>query len=142
MLENKKGIALLTALILGFISLSIVATVVYLLINHTKVSSMSYNYTTALEVGKGIANLIINRIENGTLQCGGKSCIPCPRETTDRCKIDIGINQLGDYTVEGYLTGYKGVILGTDNYQIFTVKVISSGKRGEVAQIEFIYQLR
>ena len=55
----QKGIALATVLVLTVISLSIVATLVYLVTQGTRFSGFHKRYATALEAGTGGAELIM-----------------------------------------------------------------------------------
>lgn len=62
-IKNEKGIALVTVLILSLIALSIVSTLLYFVLQGTKVSAFFKRYETAREAGMGgaeIAGALIN----------------------------------------------------------------------------------
>jgi len=67
----QKGIALATVLVLTVISLSIVATLVYLVTQGTRFSGFHKRYATALEAGTGGAELIMMLIHyHGDINTG------------------------------------------------------------------------
>ncbi len=58
MVTNEKGVALAMILVLSFISLAIMAGLIYMITLGTKVSGIQKRYDTALEAGKGGAEII------------------------------------------------------------------------------------
>ena len=62
-IKNEKGIALVTVLVLSFIALSIMSTLLYFVVQGTKMSAFFKRYETAREAGMGgaeIAGALIN----------------------------------------------------------------------------------
>ncbi len=64
-LLNDRGIALVMVLILAVISLAIMAALLYMITASTEVSGIEKRYKTALEAGKGGANVIFQAIAAG-----------------------------------------------------------------------------
>lgn len=62
--RNEKGIALVSVLILSLIALSIIATLVYLVIQGTRFSGFFKRYETAREAGTGGAEIMVDLINN------------------------------------------------------------------------------
>lgn len=62
LLNNKKGIALITALLFTLLSLGIVMTLLYMVILGTKVTGAEKRYKTALEASYGATELIAKDI--------------------------------------------------------------------------------
>ena len=62
--RNEKGIALVSVLILSLIALSIIATLVYLVIQGTRFSGFFKRYETAREAGTGGAEITVDLINN------------------------------------------------------------------------------
>jgi Tfp pilus assembly protein PilX len=61
-LANKKGIALVTALMLTLISLTIVMYLLYMVTSSVKMSGANKRYKTALEASYGMTDLVIKEI--------------------------------------------------------------------------------
>jgi hypothetical protein len=62
-IDNEKGIALLTTLMLMVLGFGVVATLLYMVTYGTKTTSIEQKYATALDAAKGGADLIINLIQ-------------------------------------------------------------------------------
>ena len=62
--RNEKGIALVSVLILSLIALSIIATLIYLVIQGTRFSGFFKRYETAREAGTGGAEITVDLINN------------------------------------------------------------------------------
>jgi Flp pilus assembly pilin Flp len=62
--RNEKGIALVSVLILSLIALSIIATLVYLVIQGTRFSGFFKRYETAREAGTGGAEITVDLINS------------------------------------------------------------------------------
>jgi len=62
--RNEKGIALVSVLILSLIALSIIATLVYLVIQGTRFSGFFKRYETAREAGTGGAEITVGLINS------------------------------------------------------------------------------
>ena len=62
--RNEKGIALVSVLILSLIALSIIATLVYLVIQGTRFSGFFKRYETVREAGTGGAEITVDLINN------------------------------------------------------------------------------
>ncbi|MFZ5906506.1 MAG: hypothetical protein ACOYVJ_03730 [Nitrospirota bacterium] len=76
-IRNEKGIALVMVLILALISLAIIATLTYLVIQGTKFSGFFKRYETAREAGIGGAEIIAALIANrGELDVPGVVSFP------------------------------------------------------------------
>ena len=62
LLANKKGIALVTALMLTLISLTIVMYLMYMVTSGVKLSAANKSYKTALEASYGMTDVVIKEI--------------------------------------------------------------------------------
>ncbi|WP_457643926.1 hypothetical protein [Persephonella sp.] len=142
MKNNEKGIALLTTIILGAVALAFIGALLYMLISGTHMSGVSGRYTTALDAAKGGADLVITKILNNDITCGGATCTPCPDTPDDQCKIDLQISNLGNYNVEAYLIGKDAVVYGGSNYDLYAIRVIATNPNTrETAEVEFVYKI-
>ncbi|WP_457643466.1 hypothetical protein [Persephonella sp.] len=141
-MKNERGMALLTTLILGFIALAFIGALLYMLTTGTKMSGTTGKYTTALDAAKGGADLVITKIINSDVKCGGNTCTPCPDTPTNECKIDLQINKLGNYDLEAYLIGVDTAVYGGSNYYLYAVRVIATNPQNqEKAEVEFVYKI-
>lgn len=67
-LNNERGIALLTTLMLMVLGLGIVATLLYTTTQGTRIAALEQDYTKALDAAKGGADLLITMIHYPLLQ--------------------------------------------------------------------------
>lgn len=89
-LRNEKGIALVMVLVLSLISLAIVSTLVYLVLQGTKTSGFLKRYESAREAGMGGTDIVGAIISNR-----GELVIPTLVNFPDRC--DCGsLDIMGD----------------------------------------------
>jgi len=143
--NNEKGLALLTTLILGFIALGFIAALLYMLTSETRTSGTTARYTTALEAAKGGADMIIIKILNDDITCGGNTCPdPATMCQTDlsNCKIDLQIPNLGSYQLDAYLIGRQSITYAGSNYIVYAVRIIAKNpEKKEKAEIEFVYRV-
>ena len=65
-IQNQKGIALITTLMLVVLGFGIVAIMLRLSTQETKLARLEQGYTTALDAAKGAANLFIFTVQNGS----------------------------------------------------------------------------
>jgi len=141
-MKSEKGIALLTTLILGLVALTFIGALLYMLSTGTKMSGIEKRYTTALDAAKGGAELVITKIENDNIRCGGGTCTPCPVSLNNNCKLDLQISTLGGYTIESYLRGEDSAIYGGTQYKIYAILVIANNPNtNENAKVEFVYRI-
>ena len=59
-LRNEKGIALAMVLVLSVVIVAVMAGLLYMIISGTQISGMQKRYHTALEAGKGGADIVYN----------------------------------------------------------------------------------
>ncbi len=71
--RNERGVALMLALMLSFISLAIIAAVVYLVTQGTTISGIQKRYQTAQESAKGGVELVTKEIIERTVGSGDLS---------------------------------------------------------------------
>jgi len=67
-LNNERGVALLTTLMLMVLGLGIVATLLYTITQGTRSTALEQDYTKALDAAKGGADLLITMIHYPLLQ--------------------------------------------------------------------------
>ncbi|WP_293447495.1 hypothetical protein [Persephonella sp.] len=141
-MKNEKGIALLTTLILGLVAVVFISVLLYILSTGTRMSGMIGRYTTSLEAAKGGADLVITKIINDDIKCGGNACTPCPDTPNTNCKIDLQVSNLGGYNLSAYLIGEDSTIYAGTAYRIYAIKVIATKPNSdEKAEIEFVYKI-
>ncbi len=96
---NEKGVALMMVLILSAIMLGIMAGLVYMLVASTQVSGIQKRYKTALDAGKGGANLTYELIANrGTLGSLDPTQITFAIRTATACMTAKMISRTSDWT--------------------------------------------
>jgi hypothetical protein len=62
--QNEKGVALLTTLMLMVLGFGVVTTLLYMVTQGTKITRLEQEYATALDAAKGGADMIINMMQN------------------------------------------------------------------------------
>ncbi|MDK2792708.1 MAG: hypothetical protein PWQ25_1571 [Deferribacteres bacterium] len=147
MKKNKKGMALVTTLILSTIALLIVGTAYYLLSSGTKISGIQSRYTTALEAAKGasdyVINVILDKFDNisdeettcsSLSECSGYSgnCVNLPAK---------GYNNLGGFNVCAKVLDSKYFV--DEDMMIYTVEVraVNPSNSNEKSIVQFVYQV-
>jgi Tfp pilus assembly protein PilX len=69
-LNNQKGIALITTLMLLVLGFAVVVTLLKMVTNETKLSGLEQNYSISLDAAKGAADTFITMRQNGPLGKG------------------------------------------------------------------------
>ena len=98
--DNKKGIALITTLLLSLIALALIATLMNLVLSGAKMSGEIKTYTSALEAAKGGVEVYMNNMRNFVYRKGRSS------DTGVWCKVQQDTANW-DVSCAGYM-GAKG----------------------------------
>ncbi len=157
--KNERGVALVTALVLGLVALTFIGALLYLLTTESGMSGTSKRYSTALEAAKGAANFIMANLQAETLDCksadGSVSCkcteldenLHCPTSNAVEANvIDLGpdFNNLDGYKVSALLLAKEGSMLEGESIELYSIKVFSQkavGSQPEKAEIDFVYKI-
>jgi Flp pilus assembly pilin Flp len=135
--NNKKGIALITTLLLALISLALIATLMNLVLSGTKMSGIMKTYTSTVEAAKGGVEKFIS--DMGPYVYGkGKST-----DTTSICKIQqdtanwgvickgymkdkgYSVEQLSSHSSINDIVKYYDDKLNLGNYSVY-VKIVDT----------------
>ena len=129
---KRRGIALLTVVLLSLIALIFSEALIYMTMKTTEISGTGKRYSSALEAAKGASDLIIQQILNGSLKCENPPC-------KSNSLIDLGgYSTMGDYQI-------TAKILSEINKPAKTIYAIEveakSVKTPEKAVIDFVYEV-
>lgn len=146
-MTNKKGMALVTTLVLSLIALILLSTVILMIIKSTNITGSSKRYATAVEAAKGASDYIINAIfedagktldPNCLIHCNNdnSSCIDiCP----DNSIINLPFSKLDKYNINAKLIRRYSVSDAT--YYSVQVETYAVDNTKEKAFIQFIYKI-
>jgi len=133
--RSRKGVALLTVLLLSFIALAFIAALLFMITRGTQMAGGERRYVSALEVAKGVSEYLMELMDSDEL---------CER--TDCSKENVPINlgdysTFGDYQVNAVLLK-KVTITGTRT-AIYAVElsVKNKNKSSEKTIVDFVYKV-
>ncbi|WP_457678568.1 hypothetical protein [Thermovibrio sp.] len=134
--KRRKGVALLTVLILAFISLAFIGALLYLITSGARITGIETRYTSALEVAKGVSNYLMQLMDDDKL---------C--KTYVNCSVPNSVINLGSYSNFGDYEA-KAVLLrkvddpktGATVYAV-EVKVVNRNTPGEKTVVDFVYKV-
>lgn len=145
---NENGFALLTTLLLGILSIALIALAFYMVISSTRMSGIGKRYSVQLDIAKGVSGYIMAEIRDENLTCNsGSTC-----NTNDPIDLDPNIcTALGKPAA---CTGISAIYLSEDTftpappptpppdpYTLYSVRVTSTDNIGENAIIDFVYRV-
>ena len=138
---NEKGMALMTALLLGLAGIAMVSGVTYMATNALKISSQEKKYSAELEVARGVAEYVMAAYLSSSMRCGGATCsanVSCPASAQIDIPATITDNFYGSHTVTACALGETST--GVTN--VLSASVVSENPTtGEKARIEFVYKV-
>ena len=132
---SRKGVALVTVLILSAIALIFTAVMLYLVSSGVRITGVEVRYTTSLEVAKGVSNYLIELIDQDKL-CDYTNC------NAPNSPIELGdYKKLDKYKVQAtLLSRVEDPSTGSQVYAI-EVKVLNEVNPKEKATIDFVYEI-
>ena len=161
-LYNENGFALLTTLLLGILSLGLIAMAFYMVMSSTMLSGVEKRYSVQLDVAKGVSGYIMAEIRDLNLTCNGGTCSPNstasstpPFSCDTNAQVDLDQNiciALGKsaacagvsacYLSEDLFTPAPPPTPPPDPYTLYSVRVTSTNSIGENAIIDFVYRIK
>lgn len=144
---NEKGFALLTVLLLGFLSMGLIAVAFYMTSTSTELSGIEKRYSVELDAAKGVSEYVMAQILNLNLTCNSAAPGACTPDTTpDICNATAQIilnpnicTALGKAGCAGVSACYMSAnTVGVDSF--YSVRVTSTSNSGEQAIVDFVYK--
>ncbi|RKQ64012.1 hypothetical protein C7457_0902 [Thermovibrio guaymasensis] len=134
--DARKGIALLTVLILATIALAFTGVMLYLVTAGIKITGIETRYTSSLEVAKGVSNYLMQLMNEDKL-CG--YYVNC---NVFNAPINLGsYSNFGDYQATAVLLRkLDDPETGASVYAI-EVKVTNKNVPAEKAIVDFVYEV-
>lgn len=145
MQSDERGFALLSVILIGMISMTLVSMLYFVLVSHTQMSGKDKRYLTELESAKGASQYIMAALRDTSLTCNaGGNC-----SVNDSIDLHGSIcNALGRTNA---CTGLTATYLsetteiqgaGLPDITAVAVRVSSTGVNNrERAIVEFVYKL-
>ncbi len=160
-LNNENGFALLTTLLLGTLSLGLIAMAFYMVISSTMLSGVEKRYSVQLDVAKGVSGYIMAEIYDLNVTCNGGTCSSNsttsstpPFSCDTNAQIDLDQNICIALGKPAACTGVSACYLSEDiftptiplgnpdpPYTLYSVRVTSTNNIGENAIIDFVYRI-
>ena len=144
-LNNQKGIALVTALILSLLALAFMAVLLNSTISSTRISGIEARYNTALQVARGVSDYIANQISYDNLQCSNGTAVFDQLSCRTNYAVQLGsYSSLGNYSLNAtMLSDPVEITSGNSTYELYAVRVASQAQNNpsEQAIIDFVYRL-
>lgn len=145
---DDSGFALLTTLLLGTLSLGLIATAFYMTTTSTSLLGVERRYNVELDSAKGASGFVMAEIRSENLQCDSANPGPCvPDPTPDVCQVTSQVilnpllcDKLGRSNA---CTGLSACYMSEDIIGIttfYSVRVTSVSNNGESAIIDFVYK--
>lgn len=158
MKKNESGIALIVTILLSFLALVLIAGMLYVILNGTKLSGYGKQYATALDAAKGGVNIVTNMMNYdltspdlpaGTYSIPNQTCFQTKLDTPTQywnCSSSPDISmQLGQYTVNATITSTQIILPNTpqgSTYTYYSTNVqATSASHKETATINFVYKI-
>lgn len=122
-INNEKGIALITTLAFSLISITFISIATYMVLSGTKVSGLENRYLSTLDIAKGVSSYAMNSIDNivkkrldiSTIIDGGLVI-----GTVDNCSTYDTCNRMqNNIKTQLYPTNSKCINLTKDNIDLF-----------------------
>jgi len=126
----RKGLVLITVLILSLIALIFVNVAVFVSVRFTSISGSEKRYRSALEYAKGVSSYLMEQMVSGNIQ-------RLVNNVTK--KIDVSNLSQGKYRVEATLLGTVTTPTGT--VYVVEVEVTDRNSSVEKAVIDFGYEV-
>ncbi len=148
--RSEKGMALVTALLLGLIGAALLFSLYYMSGNLTRMSGIGSRYATELEAAKGVAEYIMGTLMSPTrdLSCNGSICVA---NATTSCApgsssfIDIPADDL-DLTNHQIRACYLFSLDDPDAIEQYSMHgffiSVQNNTSGERAELEIIYKIK
>lgn len=132
--KGRKGVALVTVLILSFIALAFIAVLLFMVTRGTQMAGGERRYISSLEVAKGVSEYLMDLMDNDEL-CEHTDC------TKENVPINLGdYSTLGDYKVEAVLLKKVTIPKRTAIYAVeLTVK--NKNRSSEKTIVDFVYKV-
>lgn len=149
---NDKGFALLTVLVISFLSMGLIALAFFITTSSTQLFGVGKRYTVELDTAKGVAGYIMASIRDETLTCNPAAegtCVPDPTPDSCSANAQIVINPqvctaLGKTAAcTGLSACYTSENSQNDppaNTTFYSARVTSLNISGENAIIDFVYR--
>jgi len=126
----RKGVVLITVLILSLIALIFVSVAVFVSMRSTSISGSEKRYRSALEYAKGVSSYLMEQMVSGNIQHLVNNATK---------KIDLSNLSQGKYKVDATLLGVVTTPTGT--VYVVEVKVMNKSNPAEKAVIDFGYEV-
>ncbi len=143
-IKDDRGFALISILLIGFISMVLISTLFYTLVGHTKMSGKDKRYLAELEVAKGASHYIMAEMRNDNLTCNNSDC------SSGNNQIDID-NNVCTALAKQNCDGITATLLSRTEFRedpnadlefVYSARVTStSAPNPEKAEVEFIYRV-
>jgi hypothetical protein len=134
-MEKRKGVALITVLVLSFIALAFVSVLLFMITRGTQVAGGEKRYISSLEVAKGVSNYLMELMDEDTF-C---DYVDCSKENVP---VNLGsYAKFGDYEVKAVLL--KKVDIPSTRTAIYAVELSVKNKKrpSEKAVVDFVYKV-
>jgi hypothetical protein len=132
----RRGLALITVLILALVALGFTAVMLYMLTSGTKITGSATRYTSSLEVAKGVSSYLMQLMEDNTF-CSYTDC-----NGTD-VPINLGsYGAFGDYEASARLL--RRVVDSATGATVYAVEVEVHNVKmpNEKAIVDFVYKVQ
>jgi len=140
-ISNEKGMALMTTLMLGLISIGMIGGVYFAMTNSARTKGVSERYTQELEIARGIADYIRAGIfQEKVNEDGGIKCRTTGSDANATCDINTRIIRIPFDAAIGKtnLTDVNATFLSFSD-DIYSIRVISRNTTtNEHAEIDFV----
>ncbi len=153
-IDNEKGFALLTAFLLGVLSLGLITMAFYMLFASTRLGGVAKRYSVQLDAAKGVSGYVMAQIRNDNLTCAtGATCTvnatasSAPPFTCDAAaQIDLNPLICTALNKTNACTGLSACYLSEDLTDtdllttLYSVRITSLNSTGEQAIVDFVYR--
>ncbi len=157
--KNESGIILIVTILLSFLALALIAGMLYMIVNGTKLSGYGKQYATALDAAKGGVNIVTDMMNYdlttpdlppNSYNIPNQFCFQTKLDTPTQywnCSSSPDISmQLGQYTVNATITSTQIILPNTPQgptytYYSATVQAVSANHK-ETAVVNFVYKIR
>jgi hypothetical protein len=134
----RRGLVLMTVVILSFIALAFTGALLYLITTQTGMTGAEKRYTNALEVAKGISSYVMQLATKGDL-CTMVDCTKEEQKISESGGFQFKL--LGNYEVEAYLL--RKIPPTSSPEGIYSVRVIVKNihNKNERSEVYFVYEV-
>ncbi len=139
-MKSRKGVALVVSVVLSLLALTFIGVLLYIGTQSTRVSGLKREYTSALEVCKGVANYLMTLMDRDEL-CSNTIPPGCAPNTP----INLGsYSNFGEFQASATLLRYiQEDPANPDSPKTYAVRVEahSTANPSDRAEVEFVYRV-